>query len=642
MMEGYLLALILFLPLMGGLMAYTFPSKSGIIASSFILITTFLGAYYLSFVQGVLWTFQFEWLPGFLLGFFVDRSSAILILLVSLISFLVHIFSMFYLSDDKHKDRYYLKLGFFTFSMLGLLMSDHLILLFIFWELVGFSSYMLIIFWFKNLKNAKSGRIAFMTNRITDLILYVGLLMLMGSGYDGFISNLGPLTSNASSTTIGICLLIGVLGKSAQFPFFTWLPRAMAGPVPVSALIHAATMVAAGVYLLFRLFEVFDPYLLNWIASLGLLTAFLAALIASFQTDMKAVLAYSTISQLGYMVMGMGVGANDMALFHLWTHAFFKAGLFLCIGSIMRYLSIQAPTTDVQDMRSMGGLKSYLPFTFWTYLVCMMALLGLPFFSGFISKEGILVSAFFWALRSENGLALSLPIAALGISFLTAYYMGKQLLLVFFGSYRGGKLFKISKKSWSEKIPILVLAILSTSFFYRINLPGVDFIFLEYWLGPQPQVVGSWMPLVAGSSFLMVLLGLGFSYWNYGRRSIHKVNSFNYSRLSIFVQNGFYLDKFYIEILVPSFDWLAFKTSKIDTVLINPLLNTMSIIVVILSKLTDLFDKLIVDGLVSLVKKVVQILGLLFTKFHSERVQMHFVSAIIGLVIILVWLKFVI
>ena len=521
-------------------------------------------------------------------------------------------------------------------------MADHFILLFIFWELVGLSSYILIIFWFKNFKNAKAGRIVFMTNRITDLVLYVGLLMLMGSGHDGFISNLGQLTSNVGSTTIGICLLIGVLGKSAQFPFFTWLPRAMVGPVPVSALIHAATMVAAGVYLLFRIYEVFDPYLLDWIAFLGFLTAFLAALIATYQLDIKAVLAYSTISQLGYMVMGMGVGAYDMAMFHLWTHAFFKAGLFLCIGSVMHYLSIQVPSTDVQDMRSMGGLKRYLPFTFWSYLVCMMSLVGLPFFSGFISKEGIIAGTFFWAQQSENGLAMALPIAALGISFLTAYYMGKQFFLVFLGSYRGKKLFKMPVKSWRERMPILVLAVPSISFFYHLNIPGVDLIFLEYWFGPSPQVIGSWMSILSRSSILLVLIGLGLSYWNFGRSNTNQVNSFNHSRLSTFVQNGFYLDRFYLEVLAPSFDWLAFKTSKIDTVLINPLLNTISIIVVIFSKLTDLFDKLIVDGLVSIVRKVMQIFGLIFTKFHSERVQLHFVSAIIGLVIILVWLKFTI
>ena len=539
-----------------------------------------------------------------------------------------------------HKDRYYLKLGFFTFSMLGLLMSDHLILLFIFWELVGFSSYLLIIFWFQDVKNAIAGRIAFMTSRIADLILFMGLLMLLGSGNDGFISSLGPLPENDSSTVIGICLLIGVLGKSAQFPFFTWLPHAMVGPTPISALIHAATMVAAGVYLLFRLYIVFDPYLLDWIASLGIITAFLGALIAACQTDMKAVLAYSTISQLGYMVMGMGVGAYDMALFHLWTHAFFKAGLFLCAGSVIHYLSIQDPTTAPQDMRRMGGLKSYLPITFWSYLVCMMALVGLPFFSGFLSKEGIILGVFSWAMQSENGLAFALPITALGISFLTAYYMGKQLLLVFFGSYRGEKSLKMLQKSWTEILPISVLAILSLGVFYRIHPLGGDLSFLEYWLGTQPKAEGSWVTPMIGSSILLVLLGLGFSYWKYGRQGMRKVKSFNSSRLSIFVQNGFYLDKFYMGILVPSFDWLAFKTSKLDTVLINPFFNKISVSIVVLSKVTDLFDRLIVDGLISLIKSVVQILGSMFTKFHPARVQMHFVSAIIGLVIILVWLKF--
>lgn len=640
-MEDYLLALMLLLPLLGGIMAYTIPSKSGIIASIFLSLTTILAGYYLSFVQGRLWMFQFEWLPGFVIGFAVDRSSAVLILLVSLISFLVHLFSIFYLSGDVHKNRYYLKLGFFTFSMLGLLMSDHLILLFIFWELVGFSSYLLIIFWFQDVKNAFAGRIAFMTNRIADLILFMGLLMLLGSGNDGFISSLGPLPENDSSTAIGICLLIGVLGKSAQFPFFTWLPPAMVAPTPISALIHAATMVAAGVYLLFRLFIVFDPYLLDWIASLGMITSFLGALIAACQTDMKAVLAYSTISQLGYMVVGMGVGAYDMALFHLWTHAFFKAGLFLCAGSVIHYLSIQDPTTAPQDMRRMGGLKSYLPITFWSYLVCMMALLGLPFFSGFLSKEGIILGIFSWAMQSENGLAFALPITALGISFLTAYYMGKQLLLVFFGSYRGEKSLKMLQKSWTEILPISVLAILSLGVFYRIHPLGGDLNFLEYWLGTQPKVEGIWVTPMIGSSILLVLLGLGFSYWTYGRQGMRKVKSFNSSRLSIFVQNGFYLDKFYIGILVPSFDWLAFKISKVDTVLINPFFNKISVSIVVLSKLADLFDRLIVDGLISLIKSVVQILGSMFTKFHPARVQMHFVSAIIGLVIILVWLKFV-
>jgi len=639
-MEDYLLALILLLPLLGGIIAYTIPSKSGIIASIFLSLTTILAGYYLSFVQGPLWMFQFEWLPGFVMGFAVDRSSAVLILLVSFISFLVHLFSIFYLSEDVHKDRYYLKLGFFTFSMLGLLMSDHLILLFIFWELVGFSSYLLIIFWFQDVKNAIAGRIAFMTSRISDLILFMGLLMLLGSGNDGFISSLGPLPENDSSTVIGICLLIGVLGKSAQFPFFTWLPHAMVGPTPISALIHAATMVAAGVYLLFRLYIVFDPYLLDWIASLGIITAFLGALIAACQTDMKAVLAYSTISQLGYMVMGMGVGAYDMALFHLWTHAFFKAGLFLCAGSVIHYLSIQDPTTAPQDMRRMGGLKSYLPITFWSYLVCMMALVGLPFFSGFLSKEGIILGAFSWAMQRENGLAFALPITALGISFLTAYYMGKQLLLVFFGSYRGEKSLKMLQKSWTEILPISVLAILSLGVFYRIHPLGGDLSFLEYWLGTQPKAEGSWVTPMIGSSILLVLLGLGFSYWKYGRQGMRKVKSFNSSRLSIFVQNGFYLDKFYMGILVPSFDWLAFKTSKLDTVLINPFFNKISVSIVVLSKVTDLFDRLIVDGLISLIKSVVQILGSMFTKFHPARVQMHFVSAIIGLVIILVWLKF--
>tara|TARA_B110000977_G_scaffold113350_1_gene146744 strand:- start:460 stop:1275 length:816 start_codon:yes stop_codon:yes gene_type:complete len=268
-----------------------------------------------------------------------------------------------------------------------------------------------------------------------------------------------------------------------------------------------------------------------------------------------------------------------------------------------------------------------------------MALVGLPFFSGFISKEGILLGAFSWAMQSENGLTFVLPITALGISFITAYYMGKQLILVFLGSYRGEKLLKMPQKSWIEMVPILVLAILSIGVFYRIHLSGGDLSFLEYWLGTQPKVEGSWVAPMVGSSILLVFLGLGFSYWKYGRQGMRKVKSFNSSTLSIFVQNGFYLDKFYMGILVPSFDWLAFKTSKVDTVLINPFFNKISVSIVVLSKVSDLFDRLIVDGLISLIKRVVQILGSMFTKLHPAHVQIHFVSAIIGLVIILVCLK---
>ena len=242
----------------------------------------------------------------------------------------------------------------------------------------------------------------------------------------------------------------------------------------------------------------------------------------------------------------------------------------------------------------------------------------LAFFLGIYFEGRHYIRCIFLGNAKRKWAGFALPMTALGISFITAYYMGKQLILVFLGSYRGEKLLKMPQKSWIERAPILVLAILSFGIFYRIHPLGGDLSFLEYWLGTQPKVEGNWVTPIMGSSILLVLLGLGFSYWKYGRQGMREVKSFNSSRLSIFVQNGFYLDKFYMGILVPSFDWLAFKTSKVDTVLINPFFNKIAISTVVLSKVTDLFDRLIVDGLISLIKSVVQILGSMFTKISSN------------------------
>ncbi|MEP5612548.1 MAG: proton-conducting transporter membrane subunit, partial [Cyclobacteriaceae bacterium] len=322
-----LISLILFLPLLGGFADYLLTDSNRLVSSAFLKGSLMVSIYLLISLDDT-YLAKWDWLSNFQIGIFVDKTTVILLVLVSLISLLVHIFSMEYMREEAGKHQYFAKLGFFTFSMMGLLVSDNLILLFVFWELVGFSSYLLIGFWYQKEGVPNAARTAFMVNRVADVALLAGILLLNATSDTIFISEFGETFFFLPSLLIAI----GAFGKSAQLPFSGWLVKAMVGPTPISALIHAATMVAAGVYLLFRIGPFLDPNVLIVVALVGAATAFYGALSAVVQNDVKKVLAYSTISQLGYMVVGIGVGAEEASLFHLWTHAFFKTGLFLGAG----------------------------------------------------------------------------------------------------------------------------------------------------------------------------------------------------------------------------------------------------------------------------------------------------------------------
>ena len=312
------IALILFLPAIGGLSDYLLADGKRMVSSVFAA-GSFVSSVYLLLSYESAYQIKWEWLSDLHFGILVDGTTAILLALVGLISLLVHVFSIEYMRSDTDRHRYFAKLGFFTFSMMGLLVADSLILLFVFWELVGFSSYLLIGFWYKREGVPGSARMAFMVNRVADVALLAGILLLNSTNDTIFISSFEKTFLFLPSLLIAI----GALGKSAQLPFSGWLVKAMAGPTPVSALIHAATMVAAGVYLLFRVGSFLHPTVLIIVALVGGLTAMYGALSAVVQNDIKKLLAYSTVSQLGYMVMGIGVGASEASLFHLWTHAFF-------------------------------------------------------------------------------------------------------------------------------------------------------------------------------------------------------------------------------------------------------------------------------------------------------------------------------
>jgi NADH-quinone oxidoreductase subunit L len=419
------------------------------------------------------------------LGLQIDNISVVMLIVVTTVSSLVHIFSTGYMKDDPRKSRFFGYLGLFSFSMLWLVLSDNLLGIFIGWELVGLSSYLLIGFWFEKQGPPEASMKAFVTNRVGDLGFLLALMILMWQFktfnlleleaiVQGFGSNGLPEGMGFWMTLVGVGLFCGAVGKSAQFPLHVWLPDAMEGPTPVSALIHAATMVAAGVYLMVRVFFIltFDAGLV--VAYIGGFTAFMAATIAIAQWDIKKVLAYSTISQLGYMVLAVGVGAYSAGFLHLMTHAFFKACLFLGSGSVIHamhhvYHKVHDHSRDPQDMRNMGGLRKYMPVTYWTFLIATLALAGVPLTSGFISKDAILAGSL--AFSMEHPQHSVLAFFGFAAAAMTAFYMFRLVFLTFHGEHKGepGEENHLHENKLNMTGPLLVLSTLSIFFFYSPN-----------------------------------------------------------------------------------------------------------------------------------------------------------------------------
>jgi NADH-quinone oxidoreductase subunit L len=386
------------------------------------------------------------------LGFVLDDLAKTMLLLVTGVGALIHVYSLGYMRDDSSKSRYFASLSFFMFSMLGIVVANNFVMMFIFWELVGVSSYLLIGHWFERDKAAEAAKKAFLTNRIGDFGFMLGILMAwVATGSVVFAEmnhEVARLTSYPGFLTVTVLLIFcGAMGKSAQFPLHVWLPDAMEGPTPISALIHAATMVAAGVYMLVRVSFLIQAsaQALSVIAWIGTITAVMAALIATQQNDIKRILAYSTLSQLGYMIMAVGLASGQAAMFHLFTHAFFKALLFLGAGSIIVMLHHE------QNIWKMGGLAGRLGITFLTFMVGTLALIGLPPFSGFFSKDAILLIA-----HEKNPAIFWL---ALSTAFLTAFYMLRLVVVVFFGKPRSDQARMGREAPWVMIGPLILLAI---------------------------------------------------------------------------------------------------------------------------------------------------------------------------------------
>lgn len=630
-------SLILLLPLIQGIALFIIRRRSVLIPLILIGMLTGLGL-----SVRLLWGYEndlisrFEWLPGFEMGWRLDKLGLSLIALVYFISTLVHVFSTFYLSG-KETFRYFAKLGFFTSAMIGLLAADHLILLFIFWELVGFASYLLIGFWYTDKNNSQASRNAFITNRVADIFLLAGILLFWVNTDSLFISELSVPSEGAWLTLASVGLLIGAMGKSAQFPFHTWLPHAMAGPTPVSALIHAATMVAAGVYLLVRVSFIFpEPVLLatSWI---GGVTLVLAAFFALTQFDIKKVLAYSTISQLGYMILAIGVGAPEMGFFHLWTHAFFKAALFLTAGAIIHEMHHRHSDLDPQDMRYMGNLRKELPITFLSYTICMLALIGLPFFSGFFSKDGILLMATIQAQQS-GGIWNVIPLLGFAGVFMTAFYMIRQWRLVFFkNNQESTRTNHQAEPLLTVKIPLILLACGSLWFWYGFNPFGTGGRMVEYLFAVQDTHI-TWVPLVSSGLGLTAMI-LGYVYFNDSRIADRSsMNSEKHSSFGKLSFHGFYLDQIYSILLIKPYERLANFTSKTDQRVIDPFLHFLSISTVVVGKSIRLFDHYVIDGFVNFTAQSAKVVGWFVKRLQSNdwQTQLIYFLIIVMMVLLLV------
>ncbi|AUD05080.1 NADH-quinone oxidoreductase subunit 5 family protein [Spirosoma pollinicola] len=553
----------------------------------------------------------------------LDALAALMLVLVHFVALLVQIYSLSYLHDEAKLRRYFSYLQLFVGAMLGIVLAGNLLVMYAFWELVGLASYLLIGFYAERPASSRAAQKAFLMNRVGDIGFLIGIFLTYYH-YDTLdFEALAVIGGQAVlPTALGLCLFMGCVGKSAQFPLLSWLPDAMEGPTPVSALLHAATMVAAGIFLLARIHPLLSPDALVVVTVIGTITTVWGGYSALFQTDIKKVLAFSTVSQLGLMVAAMGTDNVSGAMFHLLTHAFFKAGLFLSAGAVIH-------AVHTQNMHQMGGLRKVLPTTFVAYMICAAALSGLPFFSGFLSKEAILGGAFSWAGAQNSGLAYSIPVLLLLSSGLTALYMARQCRLIFFGNYRNEEVpvRQAHEPDWLMRGPVMLLAGLSVWVWFSVNpLSGHGGWFFR--LLPAFEEAGFWW--LAPVSTGLVLLGGWLGFQMREPRAIH-----SYVRLSI--DYGF-LDLFYKRLVIKPTLRLAALLNRTDHRVVDGIVNGAGIGTVVVAHITSGFDRLGVDGVVNGAAWLAGQLGQLTRSIQNGRVQSYITAAVVGLLILLWWL----
>jgi NADH-quinone oxidoreductase subunit L len=573
----YLPWLILFLPLFSAVVITLFTLKHrnvsallsvGAIVAGFVMTLVFIGAngFHINAEDSVNWLSIGGLNIDF--GLKLDALSLMMMLIVTGVGGAIHIYSYGYMDEDRSKARFFAFMSLFTFSMLGIVLANNFIEMFIFWELVGVSSYLLIGFWFEKPSAANAAKKAFFTNRLGDFGFLLGILLfwtLANSLNFDDILNLGQRFGNLPDhgrsytgdygilTIAGLLVFCGAMGKSAQFPLHVWLPDAMEGPTPVSALIHAATMVAAGVFMLCRTISIYTPDALHVIAYIGGFTSLLAALIAVQQNDIKRIIAYSTLSQLGYMVMAVGLNGPTPAMFHLTTHAFFKALLFLSAGSVILGMHHE------QDIWQMGNLRKKMPVTFWTFLVGALALSGVPPFSGFYSKDSILAQA----LEQKNYLLFGV---AVFVAALTAFYTFRLFFVVFFGQEKSKAASHAHESPLVMTLPLLALALFAAigGFIGIRNNYGSQFgaqnsslSMIEQMTHPFHDIV----PMLCGLAAAAVGIFVAFSLY---KNVVSDPLPAKLGGLATAMKNKFYFDELYEATFIRAHDFIATVMDVID------------------------------------------------------------------------------
>lgn len=605
------------------------------------------------------------------LGIKIDNITVLMLIVVNLISFLVHLFSVEYMKGDKRYTRYFAYLGFFTFSMLGIVLTHNLLMMYIFWELVGLSSYLLIGFWFEKDSAADAGKKAFLVNRVGDIGMFLGILILFtqyhtftfDTIYEQIAAGNLPFESTAWLTAAGILIFMGAVGKSAQFPLHVWLPDAMEGPTPVSALIHAATMVAAGVYLSVRIFAMLTADAMLVIAVFGAFTSLVAATIALTQNDIKKVLAYSTVSQLGYMVMAVGIGAYAFAFFHLVTHAFFKACLFLGSGSVINSMHHE------QDIRNMGGLKKKMPITYLTFLISTLAISGVPLTSGFLSKDGLLAGSIAFGELTGHWL---IPLMGFTVAAMTAFYMFRLVIITFHGKPKNQDKYDHAHESpFVMTLPLIVLGALSIFIWYTPNpIAPADGWFLTDWVKTPASVVpqetrfefmqgtGSYVD-ASGHEIIhsemyteamhhahypamflsLTLAGLGillaFLLYQWKKIDPDKLAE-RFKALYKFSLNKWYIDEIYHATVIPGALGWGKMLSWFDTHIVDGIVNGTSTVTRGFSRISNWFDTFVVDGLVNLSAMMSGFLGLTLRRLQTGKVQSYILFVVFSILIIII------
>ena len=616
-----LIWLILFTPFIGFLTAFLLGRKHNAIASWFTISLTGLNLIFSVILLSQTLHVKdnhliYNWftLDGkdYQFGFLFDSLTLMMLVLVNFIALLVEIFSLEYMEDDPDLYRYFGFLSLFIFSMLGIVLTDNLFVMYGFWELVGLSSYLLIGFWYKKPEAVQASKKAFLMNRIGDVGFLIGIFAVYF--YNGHSVDLTTFNHTIHLPTV-YCLLLfcGTIAKSAQFPLHTWLPDAMEGPTPVSALIHAATMVVAGIYLLIRISPMFTIDALAMVAVIGAITMILGSIYAIFQTDIKKTLAYSTVSQLGLMVVGLG---SEASTFHLLTHAFFKAGLFLCAGAIIHALHHTGKDFDAQDMRLMGGLRKKMPFTFICYLVCSMALMGLPLFSGFLSKDAILSLWFLYVDDTDKNIFAIIIIVSICLGIiLTAFYMTRQVWMIFFGEFRNEKINIefIHEGSWKMKLPIGLLAILSIGFVFSLNPLSIEHGWFGNFIGTKFEE----NYLIGILSTSLVLTGIIAGYL-----TRHKLFRFQSPTF----------DSFYNKIFVNPTLKISNGIQFFDQKMLDFFVNFLADLQVIIAKFIGWFDAKVIDGIPNGTVYSAGIIGRVTRSAQGGKVQLYIALAFLGLI----------